>query len=271
MNHILGAAHFDSTGVEYSRPRPSLPLAVARAAAWGGLTLIDPNKQSGWRKHAYWLTMAGVTAWEITAGSDDVLPETKAGVAVGLAGATYGAQDLLAKSDAWSMRLVEKVDKRNPRVWLALIAAATSLGMSLLDRKASGLVSSDVIDGGTPVELSDHVRGLLTSLFDGIDGYGSDELRAQMEHTLMVEDGDSLYFVPDGDAPLALIQDYVFPVRAEFERDDRTHIVELIVEDGRLGSLNHYTEPSWEIGEDEPDWSLPASDELTVVVGTTEA
>lgn len=255
--------------VAHTRRRPSPVADVARAAIWGGLTLIDPNKQTGWRKHAYWLAIAGATVWEVGAAQDDEIDAaTKAGVGVGLAGLTYGAKDLLAKSDAWSMRVVEKVDRRRPRVWLALAAAGTSLASSFLDRKFDGSPDTPEPDFDKPTELTPHVHGLLATMLDGIEGYGSEELRAQLDGVQMVDDHDAIHFVQgDDDSPETLIKDYVFPARVEFERDGRTHIVELVVEDGRLSSLNHYSEPDWDEGEPEPNWDLPSSDELRVAVG----
>ncbi|HHT13666.1 MAG TPA: hypothetical protein GX013_10950, partial [Propionibacterium sp.] len=82
-------------------PPARLVLAVAKSAAWGAITLVDPNRLTGWRKHAYWLTMAGGTAAEIaapTAADDGIYRPVglTTGVALGTAGLTYGAQDLLA-------------------------------------------------------------------------------------------------------------------------------------------------------------------------------
>lgn len=112
--------------------------AVAKSAAWAGITLIDPNRQSGWRKHAYWLAMAGGAAAEIAApmNHDDTwghAPGLVAGAALATAGLTYGAHDLLAKGDAWSIRQLERLGLKHPRVWAAGFVFASMLAMSMVD------------------------------------------------------------------------------------------------------------------------------------------
>lgn len=161
-----------------SRPTPrQLALAVARAGALGALALIDPNRLSGARKHLYWLGAGALTSAESLAGDQEQIPGTRPALAVGITGATYGAQDLLARRDKWTMDFLARRGVHHPRRWMAVLTAVGSLAITLFEaRRDSALQEARYVwDGQDPVAaepLPEDVRDIVTGLLDTVDGWG---------------------------------------------------------------------------------------------------
>lgn len=254
--------------------RSQLVLAVAKATAWAGITLIDPNKLTGWRKHAYWLAMAGGTAAEVAMPMtpDDGIyrsPETTLGIAAGTGGIIYGAQDLLARSDAWSIGLLEKIGLKKPRAWAAAAVFASMLGSSILEAKTAPEAEEydeERPDRATLEPLPEKVRAVIAQLLDAVDGYGSEELRAQLDGAVCRPEDGQFLLMADPEAPRTLLESYTFPATAIFERDGVNHILMLDIEEGQLAYLSHFVEPFQE-DENAVDWSLPEVSELKIVQG----
>lgn len=254
--------------------RSQLVLAVAKSAAWAGITLIDPNKLTGWRKQAYWLAMAGGTAAEIAApmGPDDGIyrsPETTLGIATGAGGIIYGAQELLARSDAWSIGVLRKLGLKQPRVWAAAAVFATALSSAVLEAKVGpeeDEYDEELPDRSTLEPLPENARALIEQLLDAVDGYGSDELRAQLEGVVCRPESGHFLLMADPESPRTLLDSYTFPASALFTRDGVNHILMLDIEEGQMQYLSHFVEPFQE-DENLVDWSLPQVSELKIVKG----
>lgn len=263
-------------------PPARLVLAVAKSAAWGAITLVDPNRLTGWRKHAYWLTMAGGTAAEIaapTAADDGIYRPVglTTGVALATAGLTYGAQDLLAKGDAWSIGVLRRAGLKRPRVWAAAAVFGSMLASSLAEAKLASQATAEddgYDDLGRPLPetltpLPQDVRRTIELLLDSVDGYGSDELRAQLDDVVCRDETGHFALVADAAAPRTLLDSYTFPATALFTRDGINHVLMLDIEEGRMSYLSHLIEPFQE-DESNVDWSIPDAEELQVVVGFEE-
>ncbi|GAA4893458.1 hypothetical protein GCM10025789_08300 [Tessaracoccus lubricantis] len=253
-------------------------VALAKSAAWAGITLIDPHRLTGWRKHAYWLAMAGGVAAE-TALTDDPYssPALRAGIGVGAAGVTYGAQDLLARSDAWSIGLLRRLGLKRPRVWAAAAVFASSLAVSLAEAaKGREFPFDDGFDDeGQPLPetlepLPDEARAVITALLGAVDGWGGDELRSQLEGAACRPEQGQFLLVPDEEAPRTLLDSYTFPAVATFRRDGLNHVLMLDVEDGLMAYLTHFVEP-YPDDDSGLDLSLPAAGELKIVLGQADA
>ncbi|MDO5676202.1 MAG: hypothetical protein Q4G35_01705 [Propionibacteriaceae bacterium] len=261
--------------------KSQLLLAVVKSAAWAGITLIDPNKLTGWRKHAYWATMAGGSAAEIArpmpSDGEYRSPGLTTGIALGVAGATYGAQDLLARGDAWSIGLLRKLGLKHPRRWAAGAVFASMLASLLAEAKLDDWEppQDDGYDEfGQPLPetlepLPTQLRAALISLLDAVDGYGSDELREQLADAVCRPFDGQFLLVVDKDAPRTLLNSYTFPASAIFQQGGLNHVLMLEIEDGVMSFVSHHVEP---YPEDESiiDWSLAAADELEIVVGFEE-
>lgn len=255
-----------------------LALAIARSAGWAGLALIDPNSLTGWRRHAYWATMAGATAAEVArpAPTEDFRhPGLTMGVALGTAGLTYGARDALAKADAWSIRLMRSIGLTQPRAWAAAGVFVSMLAASVAEARLASSPDRLGDELGEPLPeslqpLPDPVRACVLALLDAVDGYGSDELRLQLDDAVCRPDAGQYLLVADAHGPRTLIHSYTFPASAIFERDGINHVLILEIEEGRLSFLSHLVEPY--PGDDSAiDWSMPTPDELRIVVGFEEA
>ncbi|NLT31529.1 MAG: hypothetical protein GXX86_13965 [Propionibacterium sp.] len=257
-----------------SRPTPRhIVLAVARAGALGALTLIDPNRLSGARKHLYWLGAGALTSAESLAGDQEQIPGTRPALAVGITGATYGAQDLLARGDKWTMDFLARRGVRHPRRWMAVLTAVGSLAITLFEaRRDSALQEARYVwDGQDPVAaepLPEDVRDIVTGLLDTVDGWGVAELRAQLADARCRNSNGVIEFEIPDDAPTPLLESYTFPATGTFERDGRTHVIILDIDEGKLAWLSQLTEPSWEDGDPEPDWSWPAAATLSFAEGS---
>lgn len=258
--------------------RSQLVLAVAKSTAWAGITLIDPNKLTGWRKQAYWLAMAGGTAAEVAMpmAPDDGMyrpVELTTGIAVGTGGIVYGAQELLARGDAWSIGLLRKLGLKQPRVWAAAAVFASTLGTALGEAKFAPEGEDEGLDRPAPESLQPlpaELRATIEAMLDAVDGYGSDELRAQLEDAVCSEEMGHFALVTDSESPRTLLDSYTFPATALFTRDGINHILMLDIEDGRMAYLSHLIEPYQE-DETTVDWSLPDVSELEFVLGFEDA
>lgn len=259
--------------------RPQLAFALARAAAWAGITLIDPNQLDGWRKHAYWLTMAAGAGAEVARPMPDdetyAPPGLTVGTALATAGITYGAHEVLARGDSWSVGLLRRMGLKQPRVWAAVTVFAAAMAGALAEAKLTSTAAADEDEGLVtphPAGLGpvpDEIRTAVEHLLDAVDGHGAEELRRQLDAAVCrIEDG-LITFVADPGAPRTLIELYTFPASAIFERDGVNHVLLLEIEGGTLSYLSHLIEP-YPQDDKNLDWSLPSPDEMRIVVGFEE-
>lgn len=275
----MGASAFLGTVVPMTRritPR-QLTSALVKSAAWAGLTLIDPNKQFGWRKHAYWLGTAAATGAEVARplpGDEPRPTGLGLGIGLGTAGVTYGAHELLARGDAWSMDFLRRFGLKHPRAWAAAAVFVGGLAAALTEARVAEPEFEDV-DEEMPARetlepLPEGARRIIEKLLTAVDGYGSAELLEQLDDVVCRPESGNHLLLADPESPRTLLESYTYPASAIFTRDGINHVLMLDIEEGRLSYLSHYVEP-WQEDESTVDWSLPSVDELKVVVGFDEA
>lgn len=230
--------------------------ASVRAAVYGAVALVDPNRLSGARKHAFWLGLAGASAAEtaLLPRPDDPWrpPAEVVGEGMFAAGLTYGGHELWAKADAWLIDALATAGARRPRLWYAALSAAIGAGVSLIEVPS---IADEFGSDQEPTVVSDEVRDVVRGLLNGVQGYGADELFAQLA-TAQMTGGDGAWdFQVDENLPRTLISDYTFPVVGTYSSDGVEFTVLLDVVEGRLGSL--YVLNDDVTGVDEAGVSLP--------------
>jgi hypothetical protein len=227
----------------------SLENGLASSAAMGALTLIDPARLSPGGRLAYRGAMAALAAAgvaiELNADDDDLFldPTSRVAITVGAAGLILGMAEV---SEHWDARMYGYLAQRGvsrPRLLMAAGATAFSLASFALGRLVTRPQPAGRWDDLVLQPVPAEVRALVLGLLDATDGYGADQLRAQLE-TAQVEasaagDFSSVveFVVPDG-AQRAIPHDFTFPVKAHFRTDSGEEVrALLIVQDGKLDAL----------------------------------
>lgn len=118
-------------------------------------------------------------------------------------------------------------------------------------------------------DLPEDVRAIIGALLDAVDGYDSDRLQAQLATARAGSVGDpqAIGLSIDEDAPTTLLDSFLWPVVATFERDGKTHEVLLEIAEGRLWRLSQYVDDET-VDPMTHDWSWPAVEELTITPGS---
>ncbi|MGJ3508615.1 hypothetical protein [Enemella sp. A6] len=244
-----------------------LALGAARGGVLGAFTLINPHTLTGVRKHLYWLAAGALAAAE-TLSDEDGVSGSRPALALGITGATYGAKDLLARGDGWTMDYLSRRGVEHPRRLMAALTAVGAVAVSALEVYwFRGRFEEEGIEA-TPEPLSEDITAIVSGILSGVVGWGAEELRTQLAGARCRRIGDVIEFEVDEHAPRPLLDQYTFPVSATFVREARTHVITLNIEDGKLGWLSQYAEEGWGEHEPEPDWSWPAVDELTFAPGS---
>jgi hypothetical protein len=226
----------------------SLENGLASSAAMGALTLIDPARLSPGGRLAYRGAMAALAAAgvaiELNADDDDLFldPTSRVAITVGAAGLILAMAEV---SEHWDARLFRYLSERGvpaPRVLMAAGAAAFSLATfelgRLVPRPRAADLGEDLVLRPVPAE----VRALVLGMLDAAEGFGADELRAQLE-SAQVEAPTAGFtsvveFVVPEDAPRAVPHDFTFPVKAHFRTDGGEEVrALLVVQDGWLSVL----------------------------------
>ena len=238
---------------------------AARALAYGGLTLVDPNRVRGWAKGAYWAALSGTAAAETVA-----TPEVDRSESIPW-GVAAGSRGPAEKSDAWTVRVLRGWGLRRPRVWLAGASVAAVVAASWLERR---FIADEGMDAPWPAEmgpaepLPENVRAIIAALLDAVDGYDAEHLRAQLATAQGGEVGDpqAIGLAVGEHAPTDLLDSFLWPVTATFERAGVTREVVLEIAEGRLWRLSQWVRDE-AIDLDAHDWSWPTPEALTITPG----
>lgn len=245
---------------------------LARATVYGGLSLVDPNRVQGLGKGLYWSALAGATAAE-TVATPELDPRESAPWAVAAASLVLAGKGLFERSDAWLVDTLRAQGVRRPRLWLAGASVAAVVALGWVERRLERPFDDDWAPfDGEPTDvapLTDDIRALVEALLSAVDGYDADRLRAQLATALGGDVGDpqTLGLAVDEDAPTTLLDNFIWPVVATFERGGTTHEVVLEIAEGRLWRLSQYVADET-IDPDTHDWSWPGARELTITPGS---
>lgn len=245
---------------------------LARATAHGGLTLVDPNRVRGIARGAFWAAMAGASAAEVVS-TPDLDPRDKAPWAVTAASLVVASIGLWERTDAWMVNALRDRGVRHPRLLLAGASLASVAALGLLERRLGRLADDDFApweEGATDIgPLPGEVRGIVEALLGAVDGYDADRLQSQLGTAQGGDIGDpqAIGLAVDEDAPTTLLDSFIWPVVATFERGGTTHEVVLEIAEGRLWRLAQYVADET-IDPDTHDWSWPDAAALTITPGS---
>ncbi|WP_297742493.1 hypothetical protein [uncultured Tessaracoccus sp.] len=215
-------------------------------AAATGLTLIEPRSLRGWQKWAYWAAVSALTGLSALPEEEDdvvyraVMPGYGAALGVATAGVTFGLREPLLAADAWCADTVRRWGAKHPRRWMAAATGALSVVALALDSKRPAQFDpSDEPQDETPIPLGPRVREIVEAMLAQCDGWGADELRAQLAtaQQLAWAEDEPVTLVVQPDAPRTLVSDYAFPVVGRGAADGVEVVVRLIIEDGQLALL----------------------------------
>ncbi|WP_309068324.1 hypothetical protein [Microbacterium sp.] len=272
----------------------SIEHGVVWTAANGLIMLIDPRTLSPRGRLLYRGAMAALGAWTAwatlrTDAADEIAPAARGGYSVGAAGALVAASEVTEGLDARIHEAITRRGATRPRVVMALgsavLAAATWLaGLRPPAADPDGIAGDAEGQVGT-IAVPDDVRALAELLLGATEGFGAEELRAQLAAAEAVPyegpEPDAFwpgigFEVPDG-MPAAVPGDANFPVVGSFSAlDGRTFELYLTVLGGRLSTLSISEGRAWTDDQqaewmDEgrgvhelPGWPAPADLELLI-------
>ncbi|WP_297752017.1 hypothetical protein [uncultured Tessaracoccus sp.] len=217
-------------------------------AAATGLTLIEPRSLRGWQKWAYWGAVSAVTGLSAFPEEDDdglyraIMPGYRAALGVATAGVTFGLREPLLAADAWCADTVRSWGAKHPRRWMAAATGALSVvALALSSKRAAQLDAFGEPEDAEldPIPLEPRVREIVETMLAQCDGWGADELRAQLAtaQQFAFDEDEPVTLVVQPDAPRTLVSDYEFPVVGRSTVDGREVIVRLVIEDGILTLL----------------------------------
>lgn len=273
----VGAALYDRR-VSTDTSTTSLPLGLrpsdlVTAAATGLLTLPDPARRSPLTRFGLRTAIAGTTGagvWLGTAEDDDAALDLPARVAftVGAVGLVYGAAELGEAVDRAMQGRLVRMGVRRPRLAMALAGVATSLAVSLLERRGetTSAADDDVPEGPVLRPLPEHVRELVDAILAHTEDHDSLRLRAQLARASEEvwgepEDAPRMVeiAVPD-DVPLAVPHSFTFPVSARFlSARGVPCAVQVLVSGGRLAAVVvDVDDDAWEVLVE--DWDPAGGD-----------
>nr|WP_108870733.1 hypothetical protein [Tessaracoccus timonensis] len=216
-------------------------------AAATGLTLIEPRSLRGWQKWAYWGAVSAVTGLSAFPEEDDdglyraIMPGYRAALGVATAGVTFGLREPLLAADAWCADTVRSWGAKHPRRWMAAATGALSVVALALSSKRAGPDAFGEYEDAEldPIPLEPRVREIVETMLAQCDGWGADELRAQLAtaQQFASDEDEPVTLVVRPDVPRTLVSDYEFPVVGRGTVDGREVVVRLVIEDGILTLL----------------------------------
>ena len=217
-------------------------------AAATGLTLIEPRSLRGWQKWAYWGAVSAVTGLpafpeeEYDGVYRAVMPGYRPALGVATAGVTFGLREPLLAADAWCADTVRGWGAKHPRRWMAAATGALSVvALALSSKRAAQFEAFGEHEDAylDLIPLEPRVREIVETMLAQCDGWGADELRAQLATARQLGSAATapVTFEVQSDAPRTLVSDYVFPVVGRGTVDGVKVVVRLIVEDGELTLL----------------------------------
>ncbi|WP_203137868.1 hypothetical protein [Microbacterium sp. JZ31] len=272
----------------------SIEHGVVWTAANGLLMLIDPRTLTPRGRLLYRGAMAVLGAWTAwatmrTDARDEIAPAARGGYSVGAAGLMMAASEVTEGLDARIHDAIARRGAARPRVAMALgsavLAAGTWFaGLRSPAAQADGF-AEEADDRPETIPVPADVRALVELLLGATDGFGAQELRAQLAAAEAVgfEGPEPEGFwpgigfeVPDG-MPAAVPGDANFPVVGCFSAlDGRTFELYLTVLGGRLSTLSVSEGRAWTDDEqmawmeagrgvhELPAWPAPADLELLI-------
>lgn len=303
---MTGDQHLDlePTAVSAQEGRIRPVTVAASALALGAVVLPDPARLSPVALHLQRLGRAaylGWFTWDLTRRTP--MPEVPASLFGAAAGAGLGLAmaPVDEATDAWAMRLMDRIGVRRPRLAIALAGAAAGT-LAVLDNQTRP-TEEDILDLMTPedlfeaVEVPPRARDLIGAMLDAADPDGAlgpaapvtsasvEALREQLSFaraSMLSEDvadlaTDVFLDVPE-DAPRAVPHQQTWPVRGHFEAGDLPLQLELSIGDGRLVGLSIMQRDA-DLAEDDPRWEAdildvlqewPAPEQVRWVVETAE-
>lgn len=265
-------------GVSTDTSTTSFPLGLrasdlVTAAATGLLTLPDPARRTPLTRFGLRTAIAGTTGagvWLSTAEDEDTALDLPSRVAftAGAVGLVYGAAELGEAMDRALQRRLSGMGVRRPRLAMALAGVATSLAVSLLERRGdhTATVDDDAPEGPVLRPLPEHVRELVGAILAHTEDHDSLRLRAQLARASEEvwgepEDAPRMVelAVPD-DVPLAVPHSFTFPVSARFTSARGVPCAaRVLVSGGRLAAVVvDLDDDAWEVLAE--DWDPAGGD-----------
>ena len=218
--------------------------STLKALALAGLTLVDPDKLTGWRRGAYTVALGTMTGWALwdELGRDvpgyaalglDQTP-ARAGLATGAAGVAVALTPLGIAADAKLTSLLRRLGVPAPRVWLAALTFAASKLADRIPVPGPGFAGEDEEQQVLP--LDERIRDIAGKILSATEGWGAPELRAQLETASQIGPADpfGVGLAPAEDAPLSAADYYAFPFVGRYDADGTTVEITLHVSSGRL-------------------------------------
>ncbi|MGW9550992.1 hypothetical protein ACWG8W_08055 [Citricoccus zhacaiensis] len=271
-------------------------FAAASAAAFGGLTLVEPRGLGLGAKAAYRITTAAVTgaytAATMPAGTTVGMPARytdgpsgqfiplgtigRGSAALAAGGLALGLADPLEALDARITGWLTERGVRRPRWWMAGIGMAMVAAGWASDRAEARALqralqgADEYTDDGGHGPVDPAVAAVLDALLQpGIPG--AEALRIQLatveqQGTAGQQDAEFMtdaFLVAHPDTPRVTPRTQVWPVKARFQRGDAQFEIELQIHEGRLESLaivlaEEVYCPESEVDQDEAIDSLTA-------------
>lgn len=225
-------------------------------AAATGLTLIEPRSLRGWQKWAYWGAVSALTGLSAFPKEEDdgvyvgAMPGYRSALAVATAGVTFGLREPLLAADAWCADSVRGWGAKHPRRWMAATTGALSVvALALSSKRAAQFEAFGEHEDAylDLIPLEPRVREIVETMLAQCDGWGADELRAQLAtaQQFASDEDESVTLVVRPDAPRTLVSDYEFPVVGRGAVDGREVVVRLVIKDGILTFLE-CVDDEWE-------------------------
>lgn len=257
----------------------------AAAGAVGALTLVEPRALGPWRRGAYRVGVAvvsGLLVADTSREDQPLLDPVRDGIVSG--GVTLGLMEMLERVDGAIVDGLRRVGVTRPRPLLAALGAAGTAAMYLLPSLEDQGQRWGTIDElfGEPetVDLTREARDLIVALLapaDGADLPGAAALREQLARARSVDPGylssDVQIEVEDPER-LAVPRNQTWPVTGAFTRGGLRYLLQLQIDQGRLGLLAVAVaddEPRTEQALEQlaaPGFVLPSPEELTLHLET---
>ncbi|REE05052.1 hypothetical protein LG293_08385 [Citricoccus nitrophenolicus] len=300
------------SGQTFAPPPPlaARPLfAVASAAAFGGLSLVEPRPLGSGARAAYRITTAALTgaytAAILPAGTTAGMPARYMGgprgqfvplcsigrgsAALAAGGLMLGLADPLEALDARITGWLTEHGVRNPRWWMAGVGVAVVAAGWAADRAELRSLQSSHEEARQALENTDENLGLadpaMTAVLDALlqpGVTGVEALRVQLD-SVQQRDAEAgfmtdAYLAVGEETPRIAPRTQVWPVKARFQRGEAAFEIELQIHEGRLESLaimlaEEPSSPGSEVDQDEAINSLtawPAVEELDLVTETAD-
>ena len=233
-----------------SLSRSRVLRVVAGAGAVGALSLVEPRRLGPLGHATYRIGVAAATAALVADSSRydlPVLDPVRDGVVAG--GVTLGLMDLLESFDARMVDALQGRGMERPRLVLAALGAVGTAAVIALphigDPDGDWSPLEETFGEPTGVPLPSEARALIAALLaDAPDGPalpGAEALRDPLASARALATGGvstALQLVVADPERLAVPRQQLWPVRAEFRRGGIRYVLELQIDDGRLGMLS---------------------------------